>query len=186
MRKRLEIAALRLLLAVLLVLVGARAGLGAGERTERAGPEPTPTPEAVLMAAITGWQTAEDAAAEKTARQEREAAEMARVLYGTARYHSADARAAVCWCILNRVESSLYPATVEEVCRQESQWMGYSADNPVVQELYDTALSVLTVWEEGGIRPMSADFLFLTWSSNEIELRTTFREGAQTRYWRVS
>lgn len=118
------------------------------------------------------------------ARAEREA--VARVLYGTALHHSADAQRAVVWCIINRVESSLYPDTVEAVCEQESQWMGYSPENPIISSLYDVADEVISGWEQGGYRAISPDYLFLTWSRDEIILKTTFTDGKNTHYWRVS
>jgi len=111
---------------------------------------------------------------------------VARVLYGTALHHSADAQKAVVWCIINRVESSLYPDTIQEVCSQESQWMGYSVENPVIESLYSIADEVLSGWEQGGYRAISPDYLFLTWTRDEIVLRTSYTEGRNTHYWRVS
>ena len=116
------------------------------------------------------------------ARAEREA--VARVLYGTALHHSEDAQRAVVWCILNRVESSLYPNTITEVCEQPSQWMGYSPENPVIESLYSIADEVITGWESGGYRAISPDYLSLTWERDAIVLRTTFTEGPGTHYWR--
>ena len=97
--------------------------------------------EAIRASMIASEQAkANEAAA--AARAEREA--VARVLYGTALHHSEDAQRAVCWCILNRVESSLYPDTIQEVCEQPSQWMGYSPENPVIESLYKIADEVLS------------------------------------------
>lgn len=116
----------------------------------------------------------------------REAQYMARVLYGTARYHSKATQEAVCWCIINRVESSLFPNSVEEVCSQRVQWVGYSSNNPVTQELYDVAMSVLETWHDKGIRMIPQDYLYLSWSEDEIVLRTSFNETARTHYWHVN
>lgn len=130
---------------------------------------------------------AENAKANEAAAAHRADCEaVARVLYGTALHHSADAQKAVCWCIINRVESSLYPSTITEVCEQPSQWMGYSDENPVIESLYSIADEVLSGWESGGYRAISPDYLFLTWTQDEIVLRTTFAEGNSTHYWRVS
>lgn len=115
-----------------------------------------------------------------------EAVEMAKVIYGQCRWNSEDAQRAVCWLIINRVESSMYPNDITLVCRQEQQWMGYSTENPVVEEYYQLALQCLRSWRSGGMRPMSGDFLFMTWSQQEIELRTSWNVNANTRYWRVS
>ena len=119
------------------------------------------------------------------ASMEKEAEYIAKVLYGTARNHSSDSQKAVVWCILNRVEHYAYPSTVQEVCEQPQQWMGYSDNNPVLDEHYDIALEVLKVWYNDGHRPVSPDYIYLSWSSSEIILRDTFEEGKYTHYWRV-
>ena len=139
-------------------------------------------PEAEPEVEVIAAQAEEIAEAAKS----REAEYMARVLYGMARYRSREAQEAICWCILNRVESSLFPNSVEEVCSQDKQWMGYSGKNPVTQDLYDVAMEVLTTWKERGIRPMPQDYLYLSWSETEIVLRTSFNETARTHYWHAA
>lgn len=116
---------------------------------------------------------------------EREAEYIAKVLYGTASKHADSDKRAVVWCILNRVEHYSHPDTVVEVCEQPKQWMGYSSDNPVLTELYDLALAELKVWHNDGHRPVSNDYIYLTWSSKEILLRDTFEENKNTNYWRM-
>lgn len=116
---------------------------------------------------------------------EREAEYIAKVIYGTARNHADSDKKAVVWCILNRVEHYSHPDTVEEVCEQPKQWMGYSSDNPVLTEIYDLALNELKTWHSGDHRPMSNDYIYLTWSSKEILLRDTFEENRSTNYWRM-
>lgn len=116
---------------------------------------------------------------------ELEAEYIAKVIYGTARNHADSDKRAVIWCILNRVEHHSHPSTVIEVCEQPKQWMGYSNDNPVLTELYDLALAELKTWHSGGHRPMSSDYVYLTWSSKEILLRDTFEENKNTNYWRM-
>ena len=90
------------------------------------------------------------------------------------------------WCIINRTESSLFPDSIVEVCKQPVQWMGYADDNPVIRDLYDLADEVLSGWRSGGYRIISPDYLYMSWSSDEIVLRTTFEETARTHYWRAS
>lgn len=116
---------------------------------------------------------------------EREAEFIAKVIYGTARNHAESDKKAVVWCILNRVEHYAHPNTVEEVCEQPKQWMGYSADNPVLADIYDLALDELKTWYSGGHRPLSNEYIYLTWSSKEILLRDTFEENRSTNYWRM-
>lgn len=116
---------------------------------------------------------------------EREAEYIAKVIYGTARNHVDSDKKAVVWCILNRVEHYAHPDTIVEVCEQPKQWMGYSNDNPVLTENYDLALAELKTWYNDGHRPMSSDYIYLSWSSKEILLRDTFEEGKNTHYWRM-
>lgn len=118
---------------------------------------------------------------------ELEAEWIARVMYGMAKpdHKDSDLRAIV-WCILNRVDNKAYPGEVQAVCQQKSQWMGYSDDNPVIAKLYDIALAELKKWHGDSVRPMSADYVYLTWSSKEILLRDTFAENRSTNYWRMN
>ena len=118
---------------------------------------------------------------------EREAEWIAKVMYGMAKpdHKDSDLRAIV-WCILNRVNNKAYPGEVQAVCQQKSQWMGYSDDNPVIAKLYDIALTELKKWHGDSVRPMSADYVYLTWSSKEILLRDTFAENRSTNYWRMN
>lgn len=116
---------------------------------------------------------------------EREAEYIAKVIYGTARSHVDADKKAVIWCILNRVEHYAHPNDVAGVCEQPKQWMGYSNDNPVLDENYELALNELKTWYSGGHRPMSNEYIYLTWSSKEILLRNTFEENRNTKYWRM-
>lgn len=116
---------------------------------------------------------------------ELEAEYVAKVIYGTARNHAESDMKAVVWCILNRVEHHSHPNTVVEVCEQPKQWMGYSSENPVLTDFYDLALAELKTWHSGGHRPMSKDYIYLSWSSKEILLRDTFEENKSTNYWRM-
>ena len=117
---------------------------------------------------------------------ELEAEYIAKVLYGTAINHADSDKRAVVWCILNRVEHYSHPNTIAEVCEQPKQWMGYSNSNPVLDELYNLALEELKTWYSGGHRPMSNEYIYLSWSSKEILLRNTFEENKNTRYWRMN
>ena len=116
---------------------------------------------------------------------EREAEYIAKVIYGTARNHADSYKKAVIWCIINRVEHYAHPSTVAEVCEQPKQWMGYSVNNPILDENYELALNELKTWHSGGHRPMSNEYIYLTWSSKEILLRDTFEENRNTNYWRM-
>ena len=116
---------------------------------------------------------------------EKEAEYMAKVFYGMDRNHAESYLRAIAWCIFNRVEHYAYPDTIQGVCEQPKQWIGYSPDNPVLTEHYELALAELKVWYSGGHRPMGNQYIYLTWSSKEILLRDTFEENKNTHYWRM-
>ena len=118
---------------------------------------------------------------------EREAQFIAKVMYGVYRPEHNDSHLrAVVWCIFNRVDNPAYPNSVQAVCQQAKQWMGYSDDNPVIAKLYDIALTELKSWHNGVPRPMTADYVYMNWSSREIYLRNTFVEDRNTSYWRMN
>lgn len=115
---------------------------------------------------------------------QKEAEYIAKVLYGTAKNNSERDQRTVVWCILNRVDNSAYPNTVQGVCEQASQWMGYSADNPILNELYQIALTELQTWHNN-YRPVSSDYIYMSWSSKDIVLRDTYEKKTNTRYWQA-
>ena len=71
---------------------------------------------------------------------------MAKMLWGEARGCTRDNQAMAVWCVLNRVDDSRFPDTIQSVLSQPSQFHGYSPDFPVWDELYAVALDVLTRW----------------------------------------
>lgn len=112
-----------------------------------------------------------------------EAEYIARVLYGYRNNSERDLRTAV-WCILNRVDNSRYPDIVKEVCQQDSQWIGYSDDNPILNNFYEIAVNELETWHNG-YRPVTEDYVYMSWSSKEIVLRDTYNSTKTTRHWQA-
>ena len=108
---------------------------------------------------------------------------LARMLYAYRNNSERDLRTAV-WCALNRTDSPGFPNTVKEVCQQPSQWMGYSDDNPILENLYEIAIKELETWHNN-YRPVNRDYVYLSWSSKEIVLRDTYEKGPNTRYWQA-
>ena len=71
---------------------------------------------------------------------------VAKMLWGEARGCELDNQQKAVWCVLNRVDDSRFPDTIQGVLSQPSQFHGYSPDFPVWDELKDVALDVLTRW----------------------------------------
>lgn len=63
-------------------------------------------------------------------------------------------RAAVVWCILNRVDSKIYPNDIISVVTAPYQFQGYKEDNPVIEEYFAMAKDVMIRWyaEKRGVR----------------------------------
>ena len=108
---------------------------------------------------------------------------LARMLYAYRNNSERDLRTAI-WCALNRTDSPGFPNSVKEVCQQPSQWMGYSDDNPILENLYEIAIKELETWHNN-YRPVNRDYVYLSWSSKEIVLRDTYEKGPNTRYWQA-
>lgn len=113
-----------------------------------------------------------------------EAESLARVLYGV-RDNDTDDLKTYCWCVFNRVDNSAFPSTVEDVIAQPNQWMRYDQTNPILEDLYQLAREQLDAWHSDSHRPVSSEYVFMSWSANDICLRDNFYEGSGTHYWRI-
>ena len=69
---------------------------------------------------------------------------LAQMAYGEARGLARHEIAACMWCALNRLDHGGYGETVQEVVAAPGQFAGYSAENPVTDELAAIARDVLT------------------------------------------
>ena len=87
------------------------------------------------------------------------------------------------WCMLCRVNNKIYPSTVEGVLAQPNQWMGFSTDNPVLEEYYQAALEQLDTFYNGHL-PVDESFVFCEWnSSGKFMLRNDYNATKTTNYW---
>lgn len=120
--------------------------------------------------------------ASRQAGMDLEAREIARVLYGVKDNSEKDLRTAV-WCILNRVDNKSYPSNIYQVCSQSDQWMGYSPENPVLDNLYKVAHEELEVWYSG-TRPCDISYVYLKWSPDKIVLRNDWKDNSSADTWR--
>lgn len=112
---------------------------------------------------------------------------IAKVLYGY-RYNSERDLEGIVWVILNRVDNQAEFknfSTIQSVVNQQSQWMGYSEDNPVLEDLYEIADDTLYRYETGGKRLFGQEYLYFTWSSEYILFRTELYDSKTCRFWRA-
>jgi hypothetical protein len=115
---------------------------------------------------------------------------IAKTIYGEAGIVESDMqRAAVAWCILNRVDSDKYPDTIEDVVTAKYQFLGYNPDNPVTEDLRNLAVDVLQRWhsEQDGEaevgRVLPSDYTFF-WGDGYENYFTN--EWKSTDYWEWS
>ena len=92
---------------------------------------------------------------------------LARLIWGEARgVDSTAQKAAVVWCVLNRVDASSFPDTIAGVVTQKHQFTGYSESFPATEEFKEIAEDVLIRWyqEKAGAadvgRTLPSEYLF--------------------------
>lgn len=87
------------------------------------------------------------------------------------------------WCMLCRVNNKIYPSTVEGVLAQPNQWMGFSTDNPVLEEYYQAAIEQLNTFYNGHL-PVDESFVFCEWdNTGKFMLRNDYKATKTTNYW---
>lgn len=110
---------------------------------------------------------------------------LANVTWGEARGCSVTEQAAVMWCVLNRVDSPLYPDSVAEVVTQTSQFHGYSESNPITPELLNLANSVLAYWtksDDSG-RVLPKEYIYFTGDGEHNYFYTEWASNAKAWDW---
>ena len=104
---------------------------------------------------------------------------VAKMLWGEARGCALDNQQKAVWCVLNRVDDSRFPDTIQGVLSQPSQFHGYSPDFPVWDELKEVALDVLTRWslEKQGVtveRELLPEYVFFTGDGIQNNFRAVY------------
>lgn len=104
---------------------------------------------------------------------------LAQMLYGEARGCTVDNQMKCVWCVLNRVDDSRFPDTIQGVLSQPSQFHGYSPDFPVWDELKEVARDILTRWslEKQGVtveRELPNTYLWFTGDSVQNHFREVY------------
>lgn len=160
--------------------------------SEASPTEPTengsqPNTETLSSDASSMPETAPESVAEPWMPEERDVEYIAKTLYGEALVVKSDTRrAAVAWCILNRVDSYSFQDTIEGVVTAPHQFSGYDPDHPVLPELRDLAIDVLQRWnaekngeaEVGRVLPRNYCFFIGDGFENHFSA-----EWKSTDYW---
>ena len=103
-----------------------------------------------------------------------------------ARYNMTDeAKALACWVVFNRVDSDQYPDNVESVLSQNGQFCEYSDEEAPTEGNMVIATNQVSRWKNGDIRPVPSRAVFITVSSDGVELRDSFEETRSTGHWRA-
>lgn len=96
---------------------------------------------------------------------------------------SPEAKALACWCVFNRVDSPLYPDDMESVLLQEGQFTEYDSEASATEENFTIASNQISRWKNGDIRPCGEDAVFITVSSDGVELRDEWDETKLCNRW---
>lgn len=120
---------------------------------------------------------------------EEEISMLCKVTYGEAGSLSKTQQAAVVWCILNRVDSEVYPNTISEVITQKSQFYGYKESHPIVPETKEIVIDVLLRWENeqrGELdvgRVLPKEYMYFTGNGKENIFRLTSKSDSTAWDW---
>lgn len=98
---------------------------------------------------------------------------------------SPEAKALACWVVFNRVDSPLYPDDMESVLLQEGQFTEYDSEASATEENFTIAANQISRWANGDIRPCGEDAVFITVSSEGVELRDEWNESVKCNKWRA-
>lgn len=123
----------------------------------------------------------EEVPGEEWTPEDRDVIALAKCLWGECRGCSYIQKAAVCWCIFNRVDDSRFPSTIYDVIVQPSQFFGYQEHFPVTDELYEIAYDCIVNWHNNENRVFDKDYLYFT-GNGRINVFTT-SWGGGGRVW---
>lgn len=110
---------------------------------------------------------------------------LANVAWGEARGCSVTEQAAVMWCVLNRVDSPVFPDSVKEVVTQPNQFDGYSENNPITSSLLGLANDVMTYWDskDDSGRVLPGEYLYFLGDGSHNYFYTTWGDTSNPYNW---
>ena len=98
---------------------------------------------------------------------------------------SPEAKTLACWVVFNRVDSSEYPDDMRWVLLQEGQFAEYDPEGEVTEQNFAIAANQISRWKNGDIRPCGEGAVFITVSSEGVELRDEWDDRKKCNKWRA-
>lgn len=86
-------------------------------------------------------------------------------------------------CIFNRADAG--NGNLIEVIRREGQFLGYSEQNPVIDEYYEMALKFVQQWHSETTKPVDASYQFAELTESGIWLKNDINADGYARRWRA-
>lgn len=89
-------------------------------------------------------------------------------------------------CVINRVIDSAhgFPNTIAEVITQESQWVGFSESNQVIDKYNKIAQQVVGDYYNGAVRPCSSDYCWVELRRDGCWLKNEYTDSPYVKTWR--
>ena len=110
-----------------------------------------------------------------------EVAMISRTIWGETQGCCVEEQRAQAWCILNRVDDSRFPDTIEAVVTAPNQFQGYSPNFPE-EPFHDMAREILIMWHNGE-REIPADMCWCSGDGRHQTFRNSWIRTEETRYW---
>lgn len=108
---------------------------------------------------------------------------ISKLVYGEGRGLNKTEMSAIVWCVLNRVDSKIFPNTIYEVCTQKGQFHGYKAHHPVWDNIAELVEDVLKRWvnEKNGSknvgRTLPSTYLFFVGDGKHNHYMEVWKSG---------
>lgn len=79
---------------------------------------------------------------------------LCKLVYGEGRGLNKTEMSAIVWCVLNRVDSKIFPNNIYDVCTQKGQFSGYKSHHPIWDNIQELVEDVIIRWsqEKSGIK----------------------------------
>ncbi len=157
--------------------------------------------ETLMATAMAEYQATQDAAEKErlaaiVAEQQsfeamvrREATEAAKAIYGIRNfidkygYSEKDLKTYV-RCMCDRMDFGVGASSLEEVIAQPAQFLGYSEQNPVIDEYYKVAKEEIETWHTETSRPWDSSYRFAELKEDGIWLSSEFNANGYARRMR--